>query len=307
MTVPTFLVAGAARSGTTALVEGLRTHPRVFVTQPKEPHYFALHGRPADFQGPGDDATVNRVSVTDRAEYLSLYPERHDFLALGDGAVSTLYYAEHAVPEILAVNPDMRVVLMLRDPVERAFSSFQYLRARGFEPHEDFMAALADEPRRVAANWHHLWHYTGMSRYADGLRRLRVGLGAQRVGVWFYDDLEADYERTVRAVLRFLQVPTHPAEARGVPRVNVSGTPRLAAVQKVLWAATRNEPVRRTVKRFTSYRFRERIRRNSLQRSGVPAPAREHLEPLFAADLADVAGQLPGPLPQWLRGTVEGS
>ena len=44
MPTPTFLVVGTARAGTTAVVEGLRTHPQVFVTQPKEPHYFAFHG-----------------------------------------------------------------------------------------------------------------------------------------------------------------------------------------------------------------------------------------------------------------------
>ena len=43
-TVPTFLVVGAARRGTTGLVEGLRTNTQVFITEPKEPHYFALHG-----------------------------------------------------------------------------------------------------------------------------------------------------------------------------------------------------------------------------------------------------------------------
>ena len=48
---PTFLVVGAARSGTTGLVEGLRSHPRVFVTDPKEPHYFALHRLGAAFTG----------------------------------------------------------------------------------------------------------------------------------------------------------------------------------------------------------------------------------------------------------------
>ncbi|MBA2555654.1 MAG: sulfotransferase, partial [Geodermatophilaceae bacterium] len=203
-TRPNFLVVGAARSGTTALVEGLRNHPQVFLTMPKEPHYFALHGQNVDFRGPGDDATINRVAVTDYDDYLALYPAAPDYLALGDGSVSTLYYAEAAVPEILRVNPEMRLAVMLRDPVDRAFSSFQYLRARGFEPHEDFMAALDDEPDRIRDNWHHLWHYTAMSLYADGLQTLREGLGAERVGVWFYDDLDRDADATISRVLRFL-------------------------------------------------------------------------------------------------------
>ena len=80
MTIPTFLVVGAARCGTTGLVEGLRSHPRVFVTDPKEPHYFALHRtRRRSSPAPGDAHTINRVAVTDRDAYLALYPAEHDY------------------------------------------------------------------------------------------------------------------------------------------------------------------------------------------------------------------------------------
>lgn len=312
-TVPTFLVAGAGRSGTTGLVEGLRTHPRVFVTQPKEPHYFALHDQPADFQGPGDAATINRVAVTDRSRYLDLYPTEHDYLALGDGSVSTLYYAGRAVEEIRRINPDMRLVVILRDPVERAYSSYLYMRARGFEPCEDVLEALADEPRRRVERWHHLWHYEAMSHYAADLATLQQALGQDQVGVWFHDDLVADYAGTVSSVLRFLGLPPDPAEGIGVPRVNVSGTPRLAMVQRGIVAATRNEAVRRTVKRTTSFRFRERIRRSSLRPSEVPVEVQQHFDKKFDADRAALSALVSGKVPNWLgreyevrRGTGSG-
>ena len=299
-TVPTFVVAGAGRSGTTGLVEGLRTHPQVFVTQPKEPHYFALHGRTVDFRGPGDEATINRVAITDRATYLDLYPAEHDYLALGDGSVSTLYYADHAVQEIVAMNPRMQVVMILRDPVERAYSSFLYMRARGFEPCEDVVDALADEPRRREQDWHHLWHYQAMSRYAGSLAVLQQTLGREQVGVWFYDDLVADYQATVSSVLRFLGVPPDPGEGQGVPRVNVSGTPRLPIVQRTIGWATRSELLRSTIKRTTSFRFRERIRRSTLRRSDVPMQARRYLQDAFDDDLAALSSLVEGDVPAWL-------
>ena len=304
-TRPNFLVAGAARSGTTALVEGLRHHPRVFVTLPKEPHYFALHGQVPNFQGPGDAATINRVAVTDHDDYLRLYPSEHEYLALGDGSVSTLYYAENAVPEILRVNPDMRLAVILRDPVDRAFSSFQYLRARGFEPHEDFMRALDDEPDRIRDNWHHLWHYTAMSHYADGLETLRKGLGAERVKVWFHDDLARDAARTISSVLRFLEVPEDARESDAISRVNVSGTPKLAPLTRAIQWATTIEPLRQLVKKSTSFGLREFVRRHSLRPSEVPSAARARLEPLFVDDLRRVADILGGATaadgPGWLR------
>jgi len=300
MTVPNFVIAGAARSGTTALAEGLRTHPQVFITAPKEPHYFGLHGKRLDFRGPGDAATINRVAVTDRQAYLDLYPREHTFAALGDGSVSTLYYADHAAPEILTVNPRMRVVVLLREPIDRAFSSYSYMRARGFEPAEDFLAAVADEPRRKDEHWHHLWHYASMSHYARQLSTLYEALGREQVGVWFYDDMATDYEGTVRSVLRFLDLPEHPAEAVGVPRVNVSGTPRLPAMQRVIWATTRNELLRSSVKRVTSFRFRERVRRKSLRSTNVATEARTAMQDRFTTDLREVARLVDGPAPPWL-------
>ena len=304
MTAPGFLVVGAARSGTTGLVEGLRSHPRVFVTEPKEPHYFALHDQTPDFAGPGDAHTINRVAVTDRDRYLALYPASpHDYLALGDGSVSTLYYYERALPEAVAMNPDLRMVVLLREPIARAYSSHQYMRARGFEPYEDFLAAVDDEPRRKAENYHHLWHYTSMSYYADAVAALQKAVPPEQLGIWFYDDLDRDYEDTVRAVLRFLDVPPAEGEAEGVPRVNISGKPRFAGVQKALWWATRHDALRRGVKRLTTYRFRERIRRLTLRSGGVPPEAMERLQPLFAEDLARLRDLLPPDIkrPDWLR------
>lgn len=301
MTGPTFLIAGAARAGTTSLVEGLRTHPQVFITQPKEPHYFALHGRPADFNGPGDAETINRVAVTDRDSYLSLFPSTQEFHALGDGSVSTLYYADRAAPEIVRMNPEMKIVVLLREPVDRAYSSFQYLKARGFETSGDFLAGVAHEPRRKAENWHHLWHYLSMSLYSTDLRRLQDAVGPDRVRVCFYDDLEADFPRTVRGVQDFLGLAEQADQDLDLPRVNVSGTPKRQSVQRVIQAATRNAVLRRAVKSVTSYRFREQIRRSGLRPSAVSAEVRAALESRFVEDLAELVTLVEGPLPSWLR------
>jgi hypothetical protein len=284
-TVPTFLVVGAARSGTTGLVEGLRTNRQVFITEPKEPHYFAFHGQAVDFKGPGDAATINRVSVPELDAYLALYPQ-DGYAVYGDGSVSTMYYHEHALPEVLRINPEMRLVVMLREPVARAHSSYQYMRARGFEPLDDFLEAVHAEPQRKRDNYHHLWHYTSMSMYADDLDAMVDAVGPDRISVWFYDDLERDYEGTVSEVLRFIGAPEQEGEATGVPRVNISGTPRARTLQRMIWAATRHEAIRGTVKRLTSYRMRESVRRLFLRRTDVPRAAVKELAPRFDADLA---------------------
>lgn len=307
MTGPTFLVAGGARCGTTGLVEGLRRHPRVFVTDPKEPHYFALHRIGAAFTAPGDAHTINRVAVTDRAEYLALYDAAAQadppFIALGDGSVSTMYYHQEALPEILALNPAMKLVVLLREPVDRAFSAFGYMRARGLEPIPDFLQAVAMEEERRAAGWHHIWHYTAMSRYADSIAAMQEALPPEQLGVWFYDNLNRDYEGTVAEVLSFLGVPPAEGEAAEVPRVNISGEPRSKALHELVRITTSNERLRTAVKRATSYRFREAVRRRLLRTDSVGADARAALSPLFEDDLDRLRGLLPAGGPEWLTRT----
>lgn len=301
-TGPDFVVAGSARAGTTALIEGLRAHPGVFVTDPKEPHYFAMHGTRPDFRGPGDQLSINRAAVTDRDDYLALYPQQSG-LTLGEGSVSTLYYYEHALPELLRMNPDVRVVVLLRDPVARAYSSFQYLRSQGREPEEDFLAAVRAESERRAANWHHLWHYTAMSMYADAIGAFRELLPRDNLGIWFYDDLERDYAATLAEVLRFLELPEVPGLGERMPRVNISGTPRFRHVQQALWKASASPGLRRTARLLTSWRFREAVKSRIIRRDPLPAEITRSLAPLFEADLLRLHDFLAADvdLPAWLE------
>jgi hypothetical protein len=240
------------------------------------------------------------VAVTDLAEYRALYPVQSDYRMRGDASVSTMYYYERALPEVLRICPEVRLVVLLREPISRAFSAFQYMSARGFEPEDDFGKALADEDRRVREGWHHLWHYTRMSYYAEAVEHMVGAVGRERVGLWFYDDLQEDYEGTVSQVLRFLGVPSVPGEAEGVPRVNISGTPRFRTLQRGIWAATGNEKVRNGVKRVTSYRMREAVRRRLLSRSSVPREIFDVLEPAYGDDLRRIAALMERPLPSWM-------
>ena len=119
-TSPNFFIIGAARSGTTALAEILRHHPDAFVTQPKEPSFLAFSGRQVAFTGPGDDISINRVAITDRDQYLSLYQSAGTKACRGDASVSSLYYSDHSVATLQQYFPEAKLVVILRDPAARA-------------------------------------------------------------------------------------------------------------------------------------------------------------------------------------------
>jgi hypothetical protein len=301
--VPNFAVVGAARAGSTAVTEALRAHPDAFVCQPKEPHYFAFAGQTVAFRGPGDEATINRVARTNRDAFLALFPEegKESYTALGDGSVSSLYYHEHAIPAILEINSAMKIVMVLRDPVDRAYSSYQYLRVRGFEQVDEFMLAVALEEKRRGEGWHHLWHYTGMSYYAESVRHYLRSFGEEQVGVWFYDDLTARPETCVDEIYAFLGLDASRAEAT-LPRVNVSGQPRRKSAQKMIAWASRHEMVRAGLKRAVPFRVRERVRATNLRPSAVSAEDRAELIQHFARDTDELSNILDKRVPDWTRG-----
>lgn len=309
---PTFLIVGAARGGTTALAVGLRGHPDVFLTDPKEPHYFAYHGERVDHRGPEDDTFVNNVAVTDEASYRSLYRGGTGHRARGEGSASTLYHYQHAIPEILRLDPGMKIVILLREPVSRAHSSYQYLRGLGVESEDDFLAAVAAETQRVDDNWHHLWRYTRMSMYAEAVTAFRDAFPAHQLGIHFYDDLQDDFDGILTSVFELLDVPPDWAPSEKVDRVNVSGRARFPAVQRTVWWVTGRPVLRTAVRRLTTYRIRERVRGRLMSRTDVPDEVAEALAPRFYEDLValrDLLRPLVGKrsLPSWLETPAGGT
>jgi Sulfotransferase family len=298
---PDFVVAGAARAGSTALVESLRSHPDVFVTQPKEPHFLAYAGERPTFTGPGDDLTINAAAVTRQDDYLALFDGAEPGSTLGEGSVSTLYRHEQALPRLHELNPQARLVLVLRDPVDRAFSSFQYLRNRGYERQEDFLDAVAREDERRRAGWHHLWHYTAMSTYADPVAHAHAVFGADRVHVEWYDDLVDNADETLDRVHAFVGVDParRPREEGG--RVNVSGVPKRAWLQAAMHQAARSRVLRGAVKSMVPFGVRERIRNANLTSQQVSPRARAELVPVFVPDLDRLEKVLGRPVPERWR------
>jgi hypothetical protein len=171
MPLPDFLIIGAPKAGTTALHAALATHPVLYMSPVKEPKFFLTEGPPpARGGGPGDIPTW-REHVWRREDYEAL------FAAAPAGrlrAESTPFYLYDPAAQrrIRNLIPDVKMIAMLRDPVERAHSNWTHLWSAGLDPIGDFVKAFADEDRRVAAGWAHFWHYTRLGRYGEQLEHL---------------------------------------------------------------------------------------------------------------------------------------
>lgn len=292
---PEFLIIGAARSGTSALASSLDQHPQIRFTRPKETHFFAFAGCPVDFKGPGDDVMVNNCTTTNPKDFESLVGKPQPNVLRGEGSVSTLYYHEHSVPSIKTYAPDARLIVILRHPIDRAYSSFQYMRSKGFEPLDDFCEALAQEQQRIEANWHHIWHYARMGMYSESVAAFMSNFARKQIKLIFYDEFEEDAVGLLRDIFRFLNVDTECAVDTDL-RVNRSGSVRNQFMAGMIKKVIRNDYLRRTAKALIPFRVRETLRNVAFEKSDVSATARQQLWSVFEEDiykLQQIVGSVP--------------
>ncbi len=170
------------KAGTTALHAALAPHPELFLSRVKEPKFFLSDGRPPTTGGPGDVQTYQE-HVWRRADYERLFDPAPPGTLRGEATPFYLHdLASHE--RIRRLVPDARLILLLRDPVDRAHSNWTHLWNAGLEPEADFLTACRAEPARVAAGWARLLavHRARAVRAADAapvpVFPARAGAGA---------------------------------------------------------------------------------------------------------------------------------
>lgn len=203
--LPNYLVIGAAKAGTTSLRTHLDQHPEVFVTARGEPSFFAHEGETLAFSGPGDDDWAHAF-VGDLETYESLFAGAGDCKAIGEVSPRYLYF-EQAAARIARHVPEVRLVAILRHPVDRAYSHFLMNRGRDCEPAGDLPEAMRREAEREAKGWGWDWRYVGAGLYHHQLERYYARFARERIKVFLYEDLE-DERVFFRELFAFLGV--HP-------------------------------------------------------------------------------------------------
>jgi len=209
MALPDFFLMGAPKAGTTALHAALAQHPQLYLSPVKEPKFYLCDGRrpPRSGQrGPGDAHSAQEW-VWRRSQYEALFDAAPAGALRGESTPFYLY--DRAAHErIQADVPEAKLVVVIRDPVDRAYSNWMHLRSDGLEPIDDFATAWAAEDNRVAAGWAPFWHYRRLGLYGAQLRDLTDRFGRDQVHVLRYRDLVETTVEALDAVCAFLGVST---------------------------------------------------------------------------------------------------
>jgi Sulfotransferase domain len=197
---PNFFIVGAANSGTTSLYTCLNQHPQVFLPALKEPHYFA-HVRPSYEQ------RYMRTYVTGESAYLRLFHRGAGYPAIGEASPSYLFDVE-AAARIRRVLSHAKIIMLLRDPVERAHSHYLMDLREGVQ-REHFYRAIEEDWYRRQKGWGVSHLYVELGLYAAQVRRYLSTFGSKQVLILMFEELRRASENGKSALaraFRFLEV-----------------------------------------------------------------------------------------------------
>lgn len=280
---PNFIIAGAAKCATTSMARMLGEHPDVYVTPRKESHHFLFCNEIPEFPGPGDRRLVH-MGVPGREDYAGLFADAGDASAVGEASVYYLYRPECFTRIRESLGP-VRVIVMLRDPVDRAFSAFGHMVRDGRETAPDFESGLDLEQSRMDAGWEYAWHYTRVGFYADQVTRLVEIMGADRVLLLRYEDFAVEPVGVAQEAFEFLGVDPDFCPRR--LHVNPSGTVRNGRIHDFL---IHPHPVKDRLRPFVPrawvQRTYDRAQRHLVAPMTMESGVRERLVETFESDVS---------------------
>jgi hypothetical protein len=303
LTLPNFLVIGAAKCGTDALCKFLGQHPQIFMCPNREPNFFVAEGQSeVPYQGPGDREAFesNDMWVSARDRYERLFAGVADQKAIGEGTAWYLYF-ESAALRIKHYVADAKLIAVLRNPIDRAYSAYTMLLGDGRESIFDFAQALAAEPERTLRNWDPLFRYIDMGFYARQLQRYREVFAPHQMRVYLYEDFNSRPRDVLQDIFQFLDVDDGFEPDTSV-RHNVSMVPRNYFLHSAVAGDSR---VKQALKRVLPTQARRRMKHlvlePNLRRPAPQSPeTRRQLANVFRADVTALERMLDRDLSAWL-------
>jgi hypothetical protein len=201
--LPDFLIVGAARAGTTTLYQHLLTHPQLFLPRVKEPSFFHFLNN-----ANGQAATHNRQYIITLADYVQLFAGAPEGTLLGEASTVYLHDAQRVIRNISEIysgkTRHLRIVVILREPVERALSMYSHMSQSGMESmpfDEAIKPGIALERLEKHGKG---FDYIGGSCYLDPITQYLDF--SENVKILMFDDLFTNRSEILSDLCEFLGV-----------------------------------------------------------------------------------------------------
>ena len=270
--LPDFLIVGAAKSGTTSLHYYLRQHPQIFMPKLKELWFFCFL-----------DATVSYLKnlrwkdrvVSGFDDYIWHFRDANENLVIGEACPSYLYMYSTTIRNIKKVYlekyKDLKIIIILRNPAERAWSHFMMQRRDNLEPLNDFREVLkpASLKHRLTEDMKLDFDYIGWGMYFEQVKAFIEEF--RDVKVVLFEELSHDSVKTVKEIYRFLNVDIEFIPDMKI-QYNISGNVRFRLLEDLF---VKKYVLREVVKSLLPYDLRKKIRykvqEKNVQRQQMPA------------------------------------
>jgi hypothetical protein len=195
--LPNFLIVGAPKAGTTSLYYYLKGHPEVFMCSPKEPNFFSC------VEIKKQKLYYEEVGIETIENYRRLFKGVRHEKAIGEASVSYLFYPDTPL-KIKQLIPDAKIIILLRNPIQRAFSHYLMDRRLGY-------VSLAFDDIIYKRKEHPLLHlyyqqYIELGLYYEQVKRYMDMFGQSQVKIYLTANLKSDLEGVIRNLCDFLGI-----------------------------------------------------------------------------------------------------
>lgn len=289
------MVAGAAKSGTTSLHYFMEQHPEVCVPPCKETYLFCRDSMAG---------TWPAVNSFTEAEYRELFRSltTEQTRAWGEVTTSNLYYHEEAVPRIRQLLGDIGIIVIIRNPIDRAYSNWTMTSASYGEP-LSFEQAIEEEQGRIEQKLMFMGHYTRLGFYHDAVKHFLEAF--PRTRVYILEDLKERARQTMTEIFDFIGVDKG-FQPDYETTYNPSGIPRSRLLQRLVFRddGVKGAPAQRMMRLFMGReradRQFHRLRTLNLKRVPMKPETRRMLIERYREDILRLQDLINRDLSHWL-------
>jgi Sulfotransferase family len=308
---PNFFLVGAMKAGTTAVFESLGRHPHVYCSPIKEPNFFSDEFRfekvssknsrnqfdvDAYVNGPMD-RPVHGALVRDPATYYALFRLAKDQTAIGEASTSYLY-STSAARNIHSAVPHARVIMILRNPVDRAVSQY-HMESRIGLVNDPFGSLLERDLRASDKTFKRSGQYVELGRYVKQIQRYLAVFPERQIKIVLYDDLSSDFDGVTDDILRFLDVDPE-LRSRNTMKTNGARVPRAAGINQMLHRVGLKQMIGRSFPQ-PLLDLGKRVYYRKADGNGVTEADRQRLRAVLADEVTALSELLARDLSHWLR------
>ncbi|MEL7331415.1 MAG: sulfotransferase [Cyanobacteria bacterium J06560_2] len=302
MVLPNFLIFGVQKAGTTSIYGYLSQHPQVYVSPLKETDFFCRDlSEAAAEAATGPQLTRGgRKKILTLADYEELFSGVTDEIAIGETSPNYLFRHEQAVPGIQANAPNAKLIAILRNPVERAYSDYLMHVRQVVGNRKPLAEQVATSPESS--------HTLLKGRYYEGMKHFLAVFGPEQVTVFLYDELRKDTPGLMRQIYSIIGVDPG-FEANTERKAQTAQVPKNQSVNQLL--QTKNplrtiagSVLRRVLPEEKRQALRSRlIAANSTGKEGLPLSAedRQLLENYYREDVKRLQDLLKRDLSGWFE------